>query len=83
MLLVESTETKFNIKNLLIWLNKASIKSCPENENEIENSKSYLNKYTVDYNRLHSFLSSEDSFRLNNLVLFFRKTEDKEVMKIP
>ena len=58
-LLVESTQAKFDIRNLLVWLNKATIKSNPEAEVEIENSKSYLNKYTVDFNRLHAFIAEE------------------------
>lgn len=55
----------------------------PDNEAEIENSKSFLNKYTVDYTRLYKFLSNEDTFRLQSLLRFFRKTEDKEIMVIP
>ena len=35
VLLVESTEAKFDIRNLLVWLNKATIKSGGENEAEI------------------------------------------------
>jgi hypothetical protein len=30
-LLVESTEAKFDIRNLLVWLNKSTIKSGGEN----------------------------------------------------
>ena len=32
VLLAESTEAKFDIRNLLVWLNKATIKSAGENE---------------------------------------------------
>lgn len=63
-LLVESTEAKFDIRNLLVWLNKSTIKSAGENETEIENSKSYLNKYSVDFSRLHGFLKEEKKFKL-------------------
>jgi hypothetical protein len=31
ILLVESTEAKFDIRNLLVWLNKATIKASGEN----------------------------------------------------
>ena len=58
----------------------ATIKAAQENETEIENSKSFLNKYTVDYNRLYKFLSNEDNFKLQNLLAFFRKTEDSQPM---
>lgn len=32
---MESTEAKFDIRNLLVWLNKSTIKSVGENEGEI------------------------------------------------
>jgi hypothetical protein len=31
VLLVESTEAKFDVRNLLVWLNKSTIKSAGEN----------------------------------------------------
>lgn len=53
--------------------NLATIKSAGENEVEIENTKSYLNKYTVDFNRLYAFLNEERKFKLNNLLAYFSK----------
>lgn len=47
-LLMSATESKLNIRNLLVWLNKNVIKTSQENEIEIENHKSELNKYNVD-----------------------------------
>lgn len=82
VLLVESTEAKFDIRNLLVWLNKATIKSAGENETEIENSKSYLNKYTVDFARLHGFLNQENKFKLQNLLMFFSKTHESHKLQI-
>ncbi len=35
ILLVESTEAKFDIRNLLVWLNKATIKTCTDPNQEI------------------------------------------------
>lgn len=35
VLLIESTEAKFDIRNLLVWLNKATIKSSAETEAQI------------------------------------------------
>jgi hypothetical protein len=58
ILLVESTEAKFDIRNLLVWLNKASMKTANDLSVETENSKSHLSRYTVDFTRLHAFLQS-------------------------
>lgn len=63
---------------MLVWLNKSTIKSAGENETEIENSKSYLNKYTVDFTRLHGFLSEERKFKLQNLLAHFKKPNEPE-----
>ncbi len=35
ILLVESTEAKFDIRNLLVWLNKATIKTSSDPNAEI------------------------------------------------
>ena len=67
---------------MLVWLNKSTIKSGGENEGEIENSKSYLNKYTVDFARLHAFLNEERKFKLQNLLAFFNKTNDSHPIHI-
>lgn len=32
---------------------------------------------------MHNFLGSDETFRLQNLLRFFRKTEDKEPMRVP
>jgi len=83
ILLVESTEAKFDIRNLLVWLNKATIKTASDPNVEIENTKSYLSRYTVDFTRLHAFLQTEDSFRLQNLTSFFSKGNETHTMRIP
>lgn len=62
--------------------NAATIKSSGENEAEIENTKSYLNKYTVDFNRLHNFLAEEKKFKLQNLLNFFAKNSDSHPLNI-
>ena len=54
----------------------ATIKTIQDSDAQIENINSYLNKYTVDYNRLYRFLENENKFNLNHLLEFFRKTDE-------
>jgi hypothetical protein len=61
---------------------EATIKSAGENEVEIENTKSYLNKYTVDFNRLYNFLAEEKRFKLANLLSFFTKSNETHPLRL-
>ena len=60
----------------------ATIKTAQENEVEIQNSQSFLNKYTVDFTRLHNYLKDEQKFKLENLSIFFTKTDAERGLNI-
>jgi len=90
-LLLASSETKINIRNLLVWLNKSNfffnkkiniffidvIKTTHENDIEIENHKCYLNKYSIDVERLYKMLADDNLFHMKNLLSFFIEDEQK------
>ena len=56
---------------------KDVIKTAQESDIEIENQKSYLNKYTIDVERLYNMLSDDSIFNMKNLLSFFIEEEQK------
>ena len=66
-----------------MWLNKATIKTSSDPNNEIENTKSHLSRYTVDFTRLHRFIETEERFKLQNLLAFFTKGQEMFEMNVP
>jgi hypothetical protein len=64
-------EAKQDIRNFLAFMNHSIVKLA--NGAEIENSKSSLNKITVDHERLLSFLKSQKTMYFHSINNFFAK----------
>jgi hypothetical protein len=74
------TEAKINVRNLIVWMNKCVLKNM-ENETEIENSKSYLNKFSFDLDRLYHLLEDDNLFYMKHLFEYFQDNQLKTVPK--
>ena len=67
---MEVTESKIDMRNLLVWMNKCVIKTA-EGDTEIENTKNHLAKLSFDIKRLTKIFADETVFNMNHLTDFF------------
>lgn len=77
--LIQINETKINFRNFLSWLysfNPIFKEREKINDSNI-NTKTVLNSFQIDYNRLFYFLN-DSNYNLNNLISFIEKDFDKQ-----